>query len=151
MDQKLLQTVKDLNQTVYEINLALMQKYESQIDNEITSKQAVLLEVIYKHKRLTVSEIADHIKVSSSAVSQIISKLDKKNYLRREINPDNRREIIVLLGEEGIRYFEARNRIDKAIIEKYYAQLDFEEVLTVKNTYQKLKTIIEEDLNKPKN
>ncbi|MBB4826807.1 DNA-binding MarR family transcriptional regulator [Sporosarcina luteola] len=146
MEKDLIQTVKDLDRTIYEINLVLMQKYESQIEFEITAKQAFLLEILYKHNTLTVSEIANLMKVSSSAVSQIISKLDKKNYIRREINPNNRREIIVLLGEEGVKYFETRDRIDQTIIEKYYAQLDFEEVVNVKNTYLKLKAIIENDL-----
>ncbi|GKV57813.1 MarR family transcriptional regulator [Sporosarcina sp. NCCP-2222] len=151
MNKELIQTVKDLNRTVYEINLALMEKYESQIDNEITSKQAVLLEVLHKHKRLTVSELADLMKVSSSAVSQIISKLDKKNYVRREINTNNRREIIVLLGEAGVKYFEARDRIDQIIIEKYYAQLDFNDIENVKKTFLQLKTIIEKDMKRPEN
>ncbi|MGG0668894.1 MarR family transcriptional regulator [Sporosarcina koreensis] len=150
-DLDLIRTVKELNRTVYEINLTLMQKYESQIDNEITSKQAVLLEILHKHNILTVSELADLMKVTSSAVSQIISKLDKKNYVRREINPNNRREIMVLLGEEGFRYFEARDRIDQTIIEKYYSQLDFEDVLHMKNTFKNLKSIIEKDLNQKEN
>ncbi len=147
----MIRTVKELNRTVYEINLTLMQKYESQIDNEITSKQAVLLEILHKNNILTVSELADLMKVTSSAVSQIISKLDKKNYVRREINPNNRREIMVLLGEEGFRYFEARDRIDQTIIEKYYSQLDFEDVLHMKNTFKNLKSIIEKDLNQKEN
>lgn len=147
----LIRTVKELNQTVYEINLTLMQKYESQIDNEITSKQAVLLEILQKYNTMTVSEIADLMKVTSSAVSQIISKLEKKNYVRREINPNNRREIMVFMGEEGFRYFEARDRIDQTIIEKYYSQLDFEDVLHLKNTFKKLKSIIEKDLNQKEN
>ncbi|QTD40230.1 MarR family winged helix-turn-helix transcriptional regulator [Sporosarcina sp. Te-1] len=151
MKKELIQTVKELNRTIYEINLVLMQRYGSQIDSEITSKQAVVLEILYKHERLTVSEIADLMKVSSSAVSQIISKLDKKNYVRREINPNNRREIIVVLGDEGVKYFEVRDRIDQTIIEKYYAHLDFEEVENVKNTFLKLKVIVEKDMNQPEN
>lgn len=150
-DVDLIRTVKELNQTVYEINLTLMQKYESQIDNEITSKQAVLLEILQKYNTMTVSEIADLMKVTSSAVSQIISKLEKKNYVRREINPNNRREIMVFMGEEGFRYFETRDRIDQTIIEKYYSQLDFEDVLHMKNTFKKLKSIIEKDLNQKEN
>lgn len=81
----LVRLVKEMNEADYAMNVMLLQAHESLIDNEITAKQTILLELVHKHGRLTVSELAERMKVSSSAVSQILSKLEKAKYVSREI------------------------------------------------------------------
>ena len=47
------------------------------------------------------SSMSDYLHVSKAAVSQMLGTLEKKGFITRETNPDNRREIRVSLTEEG--------------------------------------------------
>lgn len=50
---------------------------------------------------LRVSELADYLGVSGSAVTQIITALEKDRLIRREMDPEDRRAIRVFLTKEG--------------------------------------------------
>lgn len=143
----LIRVVKDMNEADYAINIMLVQAYESLFNSDITAKQTILLEFVRKHGQLTVSELAERMKVTSSAVSQIISKLERAKYVRRKINPLNRREILVRLDERGIEHFAKEEQMELSIIERFYSQLDYEEVVTMKNIVLKLKAIVEKELD----
>ncbi|RNB92061.1 MarR family transcriptional regulator [Brevibacillus fluminis] len=142
--------VKEMNEANYAMNVMILQEYQDALDTEITAKQTILLELVHKHTQLTVSEIAEKMKVSASAVSQIISKLEKAGYVRREINLQNRREILVRLDELGIQYFIKEEMVDRNVVERFYSQLDVEEVVTMKNIVLKLKGIVERELGRDK-
>ncbi|WP_374017040.1 MarR family transcriptional regulator [Paenibacillus thiaminolyticus] len=141
----LVRLVKEMNEADYAMNVMLIQAHEFLNDSEITAKQTILLELVHKHGRLTVSELAERMEVSSSAVSQIVSKLEKAKYVSREINPNNRREIFVRLDERGVEHFAREEELERTIIDRYYSQLDYEEVVTLRNIILKLKGIVEKD------
>ncbi|CAH8720394.1 MarR family transcriptional regulator [Paenibacillus thiaminolyticus] len=141
----LIRLVKEMTEADYAMNVMLLQAHESLIDSEITAKQTILLDLVHNHGRLTVSELADRMKVSSSAVSQIVSKLEKAKYVSREINPNNRREIFVRLDERGAEHFAREEELERTIIDRYYTQLDYEEVVALRNIIMKLKGIVEKD------
>ncbi|SMF90279.1 DNA-binding transcriptional regulator, MarR family [Paenibacillus uliginis N3/975] len=140
--------VKEMNEAEYLINALLLHEYRSLLDDEITTKQALLLELIHKHQRMTVREIADQMEVSSSAVSQIIGKLEKMGYVKREINLQNRREIIVQIGSQGVTYFAKQDKVEREIIERFYAKMEFEEVQQLLQLTLKLKEIVEQELSR---
>ncbi|MFD7524482.1 MarR family winged helix-turn-helix transcriptional regulator [Paenibacillus chitinolyticus] len=146
MDERLYQTVKEINEAEYTANLLLLQEYNELLQADLTSKQAVVLEHIHKHKRLTVKELADLMLITSSAVSQLIGKLDKEGYLKREINPNNRREILVELDQAGWDYFERQHKVERSIAERFYSKLDPEELSALRKITFKLQKIIEAEL-----
>ncbi|MFD0715027.1 MarR family winged helix-turn-helix transcriptional regulator [Paenibacillus sp. GCM10027626] len=145
-NSELVRLVKEMNEADYAINVMLFQAYAHVLDNEITSKQTILLDLVHKHTKLTVSEIAEHMSVTSSAVSQIISKLEKMKYVKREINVHNRREILVLLDERGIEHVKKEEWIEQTIIERFYTQLELDEVETLHHLILKLKQVVEREL-----
>ena len=51
----------------------------------------------------------EYLSVSKAAVSQMLSSLEKRGYLTREVDGSNRRNIIVVLTEEGRVVFEKKN------------------------------------------
>lgn len=143
---KLIECVKEMNEAEYVINTLLLREFQTLLEDEITTKQALLLEIVNKRKSVTVREIADAMQVSSSAISQIVSKLEKSGYVKREINVHNRREILVLLDEEGVRFFAKHDQVERAIIERFYAKMDFEDVELLNKLTFKLKKIVEAEL-----
>ncbi|WP_291559535.1 MarR family winged helix-turn-helix transcriptional regulator [Clostridium sp. UBA2485] len=101
-----------------------------------------------KESILSISQLAELMNVTSSAVSQIVSKLEKEKYLLRTINPSNRREIIVQLDERGHNYYSKEEEINKEIVNHFYSRLKTEEVIQLRNILVELNHVVEEELSK---
>jgi DNA-binding MarR family transcriptional regulator len=52
-------------------------------------------------KNVHLHELQETLHISKAAVSQIAGNLEKKGYLLREINKDNRRKLTITLTSEG--------------------------------------------------
>ncbi len=50
---------------------------------------------------VTAGELSDKIGVSTARIASILKGLEKKNYLRREADPRDRRRVVVFLTPEG--------------------------------------------------
>ncbi len=125
-----------------EVNSLLLQEFESIFHYDITTKQSVVLHHVYQAKTITVNELAQLMNISASAVSQLLNKLESELYIKREINPKNRREILISLGSKGIELYEESDKIDQRIMEKYYSKLTEEEMIQFQTIVRKLHTII---------
>jgi DNA-binding MarR family transcriptional regulator len=62
------------------------------------SKKAFL-----KGKTVNLSEIQDHFHITKGAISQMFTSLEKRGYIIRETDKDNRRRITIELTDEGTR------------------------------------------------
>ena len=62
-----------------------------------------------KYNCNALTEVKEYLSVSKAAVSQMLSSLEKRGYLTREVDESNRRNIIVVLTEEGRVVFEKKN------------------------------------------
>ncbi|MGF9992803.1 MarR family transcriptional regulator [Bacillus mycoides] len=129
------------------INMALLEEYHSLLEFDLTPKQYAIVELVYHEKKITINEIANKLSLSSSSVSQLINKLEKEAYVKREINPNHRREIFVKLERKGHELFKAYEQVDRQVIKKYYSKLTFEEVVQFRDIAKKLYGIIAEDKN----
>lgn len=117
-----------------------LENYKKLVSDEyadLSTKQQVILELL-RVKTRTVNEISNFLSITASAASQLISKLEKQDYVKREINPDNRREIIVQLGEKGHQYNQMVDKNQLFIIEKYYAKLPKEDLEKLLDIHEKL-------------
>jgi len=77
--------LKDLDVSMTE--LVLM---KAVADNELDSEENV-----------NIADIQNHLFVTKAAVSQMYAALEKKGYLNREIDKNNRRKLIVTLTPKG--------------------------------------------------
>ncbi|NLW78366.1 MAG: MarR family transcriptional regulator [Ruminococcaceae bacterium] len=97
-------------------------------------------------KNLNVSEIQDTLHISKSAVSQTLSSLEKKGYITREIDKNDRRKIAVAATPEGKRVLRealcSYDRLLSAMVERYGAEnLDqlIEKVNELSDVYEAVK------------
>lgn len=60
---------------------------------------------------LDVPRIQEKLQITKPAVSYILNSLEKKNYIRREIDPKDRRKISITATPEGIRAAAESTRI----------------------------------------
>lgn len=135
----------EIFQTLDQINYALLEHYEEVLEHKLTPKQSVVIEHVQKHSRLTVNELAEKMNVTASAISQLLSKLEKERYIDRTINPDSRREIIVTLGPKGTKLYELYAKVDEEIVSTYYAKLDRHVIDQLEQAVNKIYEVILEE------
>ncbi|MBU5257974.1 MarR family transcriptional regulator [Bacillus pumilus] len=110
---------------------------------DLSAKQELTLELL-RTKTRTINELADYFSISASAASQLVSKLEQLGYVKREINPHNRREIIVDFAQKGHDYHKNTEEIQLHLIQKYYARLPKEDLKTLLSLYEKIYQIAKE-------
>ncbi|UFU00711.1 MarR family transcriptional regulator [Radiobacillus kanasensis] len=110
----------------------------------LSSKQLMLLDLLYQ-KPLTMNEIAEAFQMTASAASQLVKKLEADNYVKREINLENRREIHVLLDTKGKHYNQKLEEMEMYILDKYYGKLENEDLIQLKDILGKLYHIAVEE------
>ncbi|WP_159439884.1 MarR family winged helix-turn-helix transcriptional regulator [Bacillus sinesaloumensis] len=125
-----------------EVNALLLKEFEAIFQYDITTKQSIVLHHVYQAGTITVNELAQLMKISASATSQLLNKLESEQYIKREINPNNRREILISLGSKGKEMYKESEKIDQVIMEKYYSKLTEEEMIQFQTIVRKLHTII---------
>lgn len=142
----LYEQVKRINEATYTIDRLIFKHYKQYLNIGITTQQAVVLDIVYVAKRSTVGEIAMEMNISSSAVSQLIAKLEKNQYIKREINLQNRREIFITLDEKGVEYFSKQDYVKQQVSDKIYSKLTSKDVDELERIVEKLKEIAMKEL-----
>ena len=134
--------IETINVLQKQLNVRLATKFEKMMDNELTAKQVLILELVRIGKTSS-TELAEHAQVSTSAISQLLNKLEHQGYIVRTINPTNRRKIDIALGDKAVAYFERTMALDREINESMYGQLPEEDLQALVTILQKLLRIAE--------
>ncbi|MDL2257196.1 MarR family transcriptional regulator [Bacteroidales bacterium OttesenSCG-928-I14] len=77
---------------------------------EMTINEAMLLCCMKDRQPHSAYEIAEFIGLSNSRVSKIITSVEEKGWIRREIGIEDKRKMIFSLSEEGERIVETMNK-----------------------------------------
>ncbi|UHA58529.1 MarR family transcriptional regulator [Metabacillus litoralis] len=93
--------VREAFEFLSKVNSKMVMEFNSLFNHEITQKQLLILQIVRDAENITVNEISQQTGLSLSSVSQLIGRLEKENYLKREVNINNRREVFVSLDSEG--------------------------------------------------
>lgn len=129
--------IKQINTLQKQLNVLLASQYESLLDNQLTAKQVLILELI-RAGVTSSTELSQHAQVSTSAISQLLNKLENQDYITRTINPENRRKIEIALAEKSIQYFEQTSHMQQQINEAIYGQLPEEDLAALVVILKKL-------------
>ncbi|MGE7913766.1 MarR family winged helix-turn-helix transcriptional regulator [Lysinibacillus xylanilyticus] len=142
-DEELLyHLVQEINDAIYSMDSHFIKLHQNLVTDDLSPKQIILLDFIEKNSQVTIGQIASYLNITSSAVGQLVSKLEEQQYVTRSINPENRREIFVSLDTSGFKYFEREEEIKRFIISKYYSKLELSELVQLKEVIQKLNQIV---------
>lgn len=129
--------IQQINTLQTQLNVLLASQYESLLDNQLTAKQVLILELI-RAGITSSTELSQHAQVSTSAISQLLNKLENQDYITRTINPENRRKIEIALAEKSIQYFEQTSHMQQQINEAIYGQLPEEDLVALVDILKKL-------------
>ena len=88
-------------------------KPQKDIDEAMQGETLMLDYLAHHGGEALPGEISNQMNVSSARIAQMLNNLEKKGWIIREINPDDRRKILVNLTSAG--RTEARERMQKIV------------------------------------
>lgn len=77
------------------------------LNKELRGEGHIINLLVDKNVPLLPSEMSEMTGMSSAQLSPILNNLEKKGIIKREINPDDRRQILVILTDEGYKIANA--------------------------------------------
>ncbi|WP_420959287.1 MarR family winged helix-turn-helix transcriptional regulator [Brucella sp. IR073] len=87
---------------VYSAGIAIQRLYKPLLDQMgLTYPQYLVLNVLWREDAQTVGGIAEQLALESSTLTPLLKRLEGAGLVRRTRNPDNERQVVVALTEEG--------------------------------------------------
>lgn len=75
---------------------------DNQIQKEdINSGEFPFLLVLNKKDKITQTELAESLKITEGLVTRVLKRLEKNQYVTREVNPKNKRKKIISITPKG--------------------------------------------------
>ncbi len=95
--------------------------------NTLSRHQASVLSHLDDVDPTSVSELAEHLGVTASTMSLMVSRLERGGYLRRTPSPADARVVHLRLTAAGVRIRDAQSVLDAGRVEHMLAQLPVEQ------------------------
>lgn len=73
-------------------------------------------------RRLKMKDLADALVYSRSGLTRVVDSLERQGLARREADPADRRAILVVLSEDGLRALKGAWPVHVRGVERYWAQ-----------------------------
>ena len=106
----------ELVQAMFRLKKMMNRGLGRDLDNaNITMSEFILMREVAENTKesynpMALAEVREYLSVSKAAVSQMINSLEKRGYLTREVDVNNRRNIIVVLTEVGQEVYQKKNQ-----------------------------------------
>ncbi len=87
---------------IYSAGMAIQRAYKPLLDGlGLTYPQYLVLNVLWRQDEQTVGRIAEQLALESSTLTPLLKRLEAAKLIRRTRNPQNERQVVVALTEEG--------------------------------------------------
>lgn len=87
---------------VYSAGIAIQRIYKPLLDQMgLTYPQYLVLNVLWRDDGQTVGGIAERLALEPSTLTPLLKRLESAGFLQRTRNPDNERQVVVALTEQG--------------------------------------------------
>ncbi|MAH81450.1 MAG: MarR family transcriptional regulator [Rickettsiales bacterium] len=99
-DLAILQSLRKIMRSTYIHSRKLKNSFD------VTSTQLVTLLEIAKHETITIAELSKKVHLSSSTLVGIIDRLEKKEWVKRSRQGDDRRKVFISITSKGVTFIE---------------------------------------------
>ncbi|MDC7973576.1 MULTISPECIES: MarR family winged helix-turn-helix transcriptional regulator [Bacillus] len=140
------EVINEMNRAYTELYILLFQDLKDEFG--LTGQQESMLFHINLNENTTANNIASTFNVTKSAVSQVLSKLEKQQMISKQVNPNNKREYFLTIGPNGSKYIERLSELDDVLIEKYFSKIDIGALQQMTDTLTKINKVILEEKQK---
>ena len=90
---------------------------------DVSAHQASILDHLDQVDPLSVTDLADHMGVTVATMSLAIDRLERRAFVRRERDPQDRRRVLLRVTPAGVRLREAKSVLDPVRVQQVLAQL----------------------------
>ncbi|ABR54047.1 transcriptional regulator, MarR family [Methanococcus vannielii SB] len=144
---KIIENIDKIWEFMYLSSYAYLQDIISSEDlSELTMSDREYIGVIKKLKRPKLSEIAKSMGYTKTSVTNMVTKLENKGYLKRIKSKTDKREIIIELTEKGEALFKWDIEMYQRTLEEMKNALTSEELLIYEVLMEKIGKQIDEVL-----
>ena len=113
MNEKI-EVAKDLVERFYrlmnKLNELEKSAYDFGVDEKMYPAEIHTIEAIGKNSGLNVTELAKKLCITKGAVSQMIGKLKKRDFINKVRSMDNDKEVLLILTDKGKKAFEGHEQ-----------------------------------------
>ncbi len=81
--------------------------------NHTSNSQDRILHILLEQKIIEQNELQKILDIKAGSISEIVSKLEKKEYLIREKDLNDRRKIVIKITDEGLEYIKSKEALDE--------------------------------------
>lgn len=110
--------------------------------------QGRIIYVLWENERLSISEICKLTSLANSTMTAMLDQMERNGLIVRERSAENRRQIIVTLTEKAKQYKQEYDEISEKMTQLTYKGFTEEEIMIYENMLGRIKTNLEEYLNK---
>ncbi|WP_458119288.1 MarR family winged helix-turn-helix transcriptional regulator [Paenibacillus sp. Z6-24] len=114
---------------------------------DITPEQWSILYYICAREGMNQKELASHAYKDQPTTARILDVLHRKNLIRKEIDPHDRRAFLVYPNEEGRKLMEKAHELEKEHNEKVASLMDPEQMQQLHELLRELRTRLEDKSN----
>ncbi len=125
-------------QQIFLLTMRRISKQTTDCEPKLTGPQFYILQLLRNEGRSTVSSLAEDMSVKPSAITAMIDRLLKQEYVSRERDEQDRRVVFIQIAEEGKKVLEETLQKRKSILVKYLSHLEREEIESLISIYEKL-------------
>lgn len=102
--------------------------YSKYVDRRFSGSQVSALETVEYYGSLKVSQLAEYLSLSSSAVTLLCDKLIQNGYLQRERSLDDRRVVCLIITESGKEMLQQLMDKEKEVVSRWLSGLSLDEM-----------------------
>jgi DNA-binding MarR family transcriptional regulator len=106
-----------------------------------------VLELVGEPHRMSPTELSEIVVRSSGGMTQILDRLERVGLITRAPDPSDRRKVLVVLTDEGMRTADAANARYAAERERLLADLSHDEVQRLDDAIHRLLEVMTADAN----
>lgn len=119
------------------------QKRTKEIGNNMKGEAFTLLYLAFTKKPVTPGDIVNAMEISSARVAAVLNSLEKKELISREIDPCDRRKILVKLTEAGQKKADDCREFSVKMVSMMMEQLGEEDTMHLIRIVGKLSGFLE--------
>lgn len=95
--------------------------------SDLTYAQMQALRYLHTHRRVTVGDLADGLGISYPSATNMVHRLERKNFIKRIANPRDRRQVGIKLTEDGLNLIHRIDQERKQRFAMILSRMDVEE------------------------
>jgi MarR family transcriptional regulator, organic hydroperoxide resistance regulator len=135
--------INRLQGSFYSTMRTLGPELSEHLEEGLTGDQFFVLRILQNKGRVSSSDLAEEFQVKPSAITAMVERMYKNEFVTRERDEKDRRVVYIKITKKGENVLQKSHKKRNEIIEKYMSQLEPEELEGMVNAFEKLAQIIQ--------